>query len=121
MESTKAPYNDARFEEIKKEVSSYIKTNGFVEPSTKMARLTARTCLRLWSILTRPTDKPLHLPLKDVNKIGGTGTSPTDTTQCWNAKEKVFRRSGKSTEDYRKSIKSDDDTIVFLVPPKPLW
>ncbi|XP_052561997.1 elongation factor 1-alpha-like [Culex pipiens pallens] len=36
-------------------------------------------------------------------------------------KEKVFRRSGKSTEDYRKSIKSDDDTIVFLVPPKPLW
>ncbi|EDS27820.1 conserved hypothetical protein [Culex quinquefasciatus] len=47
--------------------------------------------------------------------------SPTDTTQCWNAKEKVFRRSGKSTEDYRKSIKSDDDTIVFLVPPKPLW
>ncbi|KAL1402466.1 hypothetical protein pipiens_019744 [Culex pipiens pipiens] len=46
MESTKAPYNDARFEKIKKEVSSYIKKNGF----------------------------PLHLPLKDVNKIGGTGT-----------------------------------------------
>lgn len=23
---------------------------------------------------TRPTDKPLHLSLKDVNKIGGTGT-----------------------------------------------
>ncbi|KAL1399914.1 hypothetical protein pipiens_007853 [Culex pipiens pipiens] len=29
MESTKAPYNDARFEKIKKEVSSYIKKNGF--------------------------------------------------------------------------------------------
>ncbi|EDS43548.1 elongation factor 1-alpha [Culex quinquefasciatus] len=35
-------------------------------------------------------------------------------------KEKVYRRSGKSTEDHPKSIKSGDDTIVFLVPPKPL-
>ncbi|KAL1401545.1 hypothetical protein pipiens_006517 [Culex pipiens pipiens] len=111
----------------------------------------------------RPTDKPLHLPLKDVNKNGGTGTETcankpgiaidpvnliadvksvivlnhsgqifngyTPVLECHTAhidcefteiKEKVYRRSGKSTEDHPKSIKSGDDTIVFLVPPKPL-
>ncbi|EDS43573.1 elongation factor-1 alpha [Culex quinquefasciatus] len=33
--------------------------------------------------------------------------------------ENIFRRSGKSTEDHLKAIKSGDDAIVFLVPPKP--
>lgn len=35
-------------------------------------------------------------------------------------KEKVDRRSGKSTEDNPKFIKSGDAAIVILVPSKPL-
>ncbi|EDS35417.1 uridine cytidine kinase i [Culex quinquefasciatus] len=101
----------------------------------------------------------LHLSLKDVNKIGGTGTETgvtkpsfalinltTDVKSvivlnnpgqisngypvldCHTAHiarefskitENIFRRSGKSTEDHLKAIKSGDDAIVFLVPPKP--
>lgn len=94
----------SRFEEIKTEVSAYIKKIGYnpkavafvpisgwhgdnmLEPSEKMpwykgwsverkeGNASGKTLLEaLDSILppTRPTDKPLRLPLQDVYKIGG--------------------------------------------------
>ncbi|XP_038580706.1 elongation factor 1-alpha-like [Micropterus salmoides] len=104
MDSTEPPYSQKRFEEITKEVSTYIKKIGYnpatvafvpisgwhgdnmLEASDKMSWFkgwkierkeggaTGTTLLEaLDSILppSRPTDKPLRLPLQDVYKIGG--------------------------------------------------
>jgi len=109
MDSTEPPYSGARFEEIQKEVSGFIKKVGYnpaavafvpisgwhgdnmLEPSTNMSwykgwsierkegKASGTTLLQaLDSIFppTRPTDKPLRLPLQDVYKIGGIGTVP---------------------------------------------
>merc|ERR1712038_981042 len=109
MDSTEPPYSEARFEEIKKEVSGFIKKVGYnpqavafvpisgwvgdnmLETSTNMTwfkgwaierkegAAKGTTLLQaLDSIIppTRPTDKPLRLPLQDVYKIGGIGTVP---------------------------------------------
>jgi elongation factor 1-alpha len=109
MDSTEPPYSESRFEEIKKEVSDYIKKIGYnpaavafvpisgwngdnmLEVSEKMSwfkgwKVTRKDgnaegkCLieALDAILppSRPTDKPLRLPLQDVYKIGGIGTVP---------------------------------------------
>merc|ERR1712032_1035421 len=104
MDSTEPPYSQARFEEIQKEVSGFIKKVGYnpaavafvpisgwhgdnmIEASTNMTwykgwnverkegKANGMTLLEaLDSIIppSRPTDKPLRLPLQDVYKIGG--------------------------------------------------
>nr|XP_032815419.1 elongation factor 1-alpha 1-like [Petromyzon marinus] len=109
MDSTEPPFSNGRFDEIVKEVSSYIKKIGYnpasvafvpisgwhgdnmLESSKNMpwfkgwkvtrkeGNATGTTLLEaLDSILppSRPTDKPLRLPLQDVYKIGGIGTVP---------------------------------------------
>ncbi|CAB1443054.1 unnamed protein product, partial [Pleuronectes platessa] len=105
MDSTEPPYSQSRFEEITKEVSTYIKNIGYnpatvafvpisgwhgdnmIETSEKKGWKVERkegngsgtTLLEaLDSILppSRPTDKALRLPLQDVYKIGGIGTVP---------------------------------------------
>merc|ERR1712240_1004331 len=109
MDSTEPPYSQARFEEIQKEVSGFIKKVGYnpaavpfvpisgwhgdnmLEQSKNMSwykgwaierkegKANGTTLLdALDSIIppTRPTDKPLRLPLQDVYKIGGIGTVP---------------------------------------------
>merc|ERR1712152_36033 len=74
MDSTEPPYSKARFEEIQKEVSGFIKKVGRKEGNASGTPLLEA----LDSIIppTRPTDKPLRLPLQDVYKIGGIGTVP---------------------------------------------
>lgn len=97
MDNTEPPYSEARFEEIKKEVSSYIKKIGYnpagvpfvpisgwhgdnmLEPSDKMpwfkgwaierkeGKAEGKTLIEaLDAILppSRPTEKPLRLPLQ---------------------------------------------------------
>uniref|UniRef100_A0A4X1VZA2 Elongation factor 1-alpha n=1 Tax=Sus scrofa TaxID=9823 RepID=A0A4X1VZA2_PIG len=109
MDITEPPYCSTRFEEISREVKTYIKKIGYdadtvpfvpisgwlgdnmIEPSAKMpwfrswkitrkeGNVVGTTLLEaLDSIVppTRPTDKPLRLPLQDVYKIGGIGTVP---------------------------------------------
>uniref|UniRef100_A0A8I3PIT2 Elongation factor 1-alpha n=2 Tax=Canis lupus familiaris TaxID=9615 RepID=A0A8I3PIT2_CANLF len=109
MDSTEQPYSQKRYEEIVKEVSTYIMKIGYnpdtvafvpisgwngdnmLEPSANMPWFKGRKVTRkdgnasgttlleaLDCILppTRPTDKPLCLPLQDVYKIGGIGTVP---------------------------------------------
>merc|ERR1711972_1170847 len=103
------PYSQARFEEISKEVSGFMRKVGYnpasvpfvpisgwhggnmINASQKMpwykgwnverkeGKASGMTLLEaLDSIIppTRPTDKPLRLPLQDVYKIGGIGTVP---------------------------------------------
>jgi len=113
MDSTEPPYSKDRFEEIKKEVSTYIKKVGYnpdtvafvpisgwqgdnmVEASANMPwfkgwevkrkkggkeevakGVTLMEALDAIEPPSRPTDKPLRLPLQDVYKIGGIGTVP---------------------------------------------
>jgi elongation factor 1-alpha len=111
MDSTEPKYSNARFEEIKKEVSSFIKKVGFnpdcvpfvpisgwngdnmLEASPNMTwhkgwqkknigdkkevkGVTLFDALDAIEQPSRPTDKPLRLPLQDVYKIGGIGTVP---------------------------------------------
>ena len=104
MDTTEPPFSQPRFEEITKEVSSYIKKIGYnpvsvpfvpisgwngdnmLEPSTNMpwfkgwtlekkgTKFEGKTLLQALDVMdppTRPTDKPLRLPLQDVYKIGG--------------------------------------------------
>lgn len=110
MDSTEPKYSEARFKEIQKEVSTYIKKVGFnpkavpfvpisgwngdnmLEASSNMEWFKGGWAVErkegnakgvtlydaLDAILppSRPSDKPLRLPLQDVYKIGGIGTVP---------------------------------------------
>ena len=111
MDNTEPPYSEKRFDEIKKEVTTYIKKIGYnpdqvpfvpisgwhgdnmLEKSEKMSwfkgwstkdtkttkggnGFTLLEALDNISPPSRPTDKPLRLPLQDVYKIGGIGTVP---------------------------------------------
>ena len=110
MDSTEPPYSDKRYEEIKSEVSTYVKKIGWnpvaipfvpisgwagdnmVEPTTNMkwfkgweketkegGKASGFTLLEALDAInppSRPTDRPLRLPLQDVYKIGGIGTVP---------------------------------------------
>jgi len=110
MDTTTPPYSEARFQEIKKNVSDYVKKIGYkadnvpvipisgwqgdnmLTPSANMTwwkeaaykgddkkDLAAKTLYEALDNITpptRPTDKPLRLPLQDVYKIGGIGTVP---------------------------------------------
>jgi len=109
MDSTEPPYSDKRFEEIKAEVSTFIKKIGWnpaqipfvpisgwngdnmleVSPNMtwfkgwtsekKEASSSGKTLLEALDAIvppSRPTDRPLRLPLQDVYKIGGIGTVP---------------------------------------------
>merc|ERR1712157_378315 len=67
MDSTEPPYSQSRFEEIQKEVSGFIKKVGYNPAAVAFVPITPPS---------RPTDKPLRLPLRDVYKIGGIGTVP---------------------------------------------
>uniref|UniRef100_A0A8C7ETM2 Tr-type G domain-containing protein n=1 Tax=Neovison vison TaxID=452646 RepID=A0A8C7ETM2_NEOVI len=95
MDSTEPPYSQKRYKEIVKEVNTYIEKIGYnpdtvafvpisgwngdnmLDPSANMPCGT--TLLEALDCIlppTRPTDKPLRLPLQDVYKIGGIGTVP---------------------------------------------
>lgn len=110
MDSTEPPYSDKRYEEIKNEVSTYVKKIGWnpvaipfvpisgwagdnmVEQTANMpwykgwhketkegGKATGHTLLEALDAInppSRPTDRPLRLPLQDVYKIGGIGTVP---------------------------------------------
>jgi len=97
MDDKTVNYGQARYDEIVKEVSSYLKKVGYniekvrfvpisgwngdnmIEKSDKMAWYKGPTLLESLDMLeppSRPVDKSLRLPLQDVYKIGGIGTVP---------------------------------------------
>ncbi|XP_009233299.1 elongation factor 1-alpha 1-like [Pongo pygmaeus] len=96
MDSTEPPCSQKRYEEIVKEVSTYIKKIGY-NPNTvafvpisgwnddNMLEPTANVpWFKGWKVTCKdgilppsgPNDKPLRLPLQDVHKIDGIGTVP---------------------------------------------
>jgi elongation factor 1-alpha len=97
MDEKTVNFAQERYEEIKKEVSEYLKKVGYtpakvefipysgwngdnlIEKSDKMPWYKGPTVLEALDKLEepkRPTDKPLRIPLQDVYKIGGIGTVP---------------------------------------------
>jgi elongation factor 1-alpha len=92
-----AEYSEDRFNEIKSEVSNFLKRIGYnpkrvpfvpvsgwvgdnmLEPSENMPWWTGNTLIQELDAIRppkRPVDKPLRIPLQDVYKIGGIGTVP---------------------------------------------
>ena len=97
MDDNSVKYSQARYDEIKSELTIYLKKVGYnvanipfipisgwvgdnmVEPSDNMPWYKGPTLLAALDALRppkRPSDKPLRLPLQDVYKIGGIGTVP---------------------------------------------
>merc|ERR1712066_1008060 len=151
MDNTEPKYSEARFQEIVKEVSNYVKKIGYnpksvafvpisgwhgdnmIEPSTNMpwykgweketkeaGKQSGKTLFEaLDSIIppTRPSDKPLRLPLQDVYKIGGIGTVPVGRVETGTIKAGMvctFAPSNVTTEV--KSVEMHHETLPEGVP-----
>src|SRR3990172_3318869 len=97
MDATKPEYNEARFNEIKAEVSTLLKSVGYkvdkipfipisaykgdniTKSSSKIGwykGLTLVAALNELHVPPKPTDKALRLPVQDVYSITGAGTVP---------------------------------------------
>jgi len=97
MDEKSVNWGEARFNEIKNEVSNFIKKIGYnpekvpfvpisgwlgdnmLEKSANMPWWKGPTLIEALDSITepkRPSDKPLRVPLQDVYKIGGIGTVP---------------------------------------------
>lgn len=127
-------YSEARYNDIKEEVSAYLKKVGYkpakisfvpisgwvgdnmLEKSDKMPWYKGPTLLDALDNVNapkRPTDKPLRLPLQDVYKIGGIGTVPVGRVETGIIKPGMaccFAPTGlvsevKSVEMHHESLK----------------
>merc|ERR1712222_89363 len=150
MDSTEPPYSQARFEEIQKEESGFIKKVGYnpaavafvpisgwhgdnmIEASTNMSwykgwnverkegKANGMTLLEaLDSIIppSRPTDKPLRLPLQDVYKIGGIGTVPVGRVETGTLKAGMVVTFGPmNTTTEVKSVEMHHEQVPEALP-----
>lgn len=143
-------YSEERFNEIKKEVSGYIKKVGYtpeavafvpisgwhgdnmLEATTNMpwfkgweierksGKATGKTLVDALDAIeppSRPTDKPLRLPLQDVYKIGGIGTVPVGRVETGILKPNmvvIFAPSDLSTEV--KSVEMHHEQLTEALP-----
>jgi elongation factor 1-alpha len=131
-------YSEERFNEIKKEVSGYLKKVGYnpekvkfvpisgwvgdnmIEGSSNMGWYKGPTLLEALDSLdppTRPSDKPLRLPLQDVYKIGGIGTVPVGRVETGILKPGdvvTFAPTGVTTEC--KSVEMHHEALPEATP-----
>ena len=131
-------YSKDRYEEIKKEVSAYLKKVGYnpdkvpfipisgwvgdnmIEASENMAWYKGDTLIQSLDNLEppkRPNDKPLRLPLQDVYKIGGIGTVPVGRVETGILKPGdvvTFAPNNLSTEV--KSIEMHHEALAEAIP-----
>ena len=138
MDDKTVNWGEARYEEIKKEVSDYLKKVGYnpttvpfiplsgwtgdnmLEKSPNLPWYKGPTLLEALDNLIapkRPTDKPLRLPLQDVYKIGGIGTVPVGRVETGCLKPGmvvVFAPSALSTEV--KSVEMHHEALVEAIP-----
>lgn len=136
--TTPNKYSEPRYEEIKAELTRYLKTVGYnpekvpfvpisgfhgdnmIERSENMPWYKGKILLEaLDSVVppTRPSDKPLRLPLQDVYKIGGIGTVPVGRVETGIIKPGMvvtFAPTGLSTEV--KSVEMHHTQLEEAVP-----
>jgi len=122
MDATTQKYSKARFDEITKEVSSYLKKVGYnpaeipfvpisgfegenlIDRSSNLEWYRGPTLLEALDQISepkRPSDKPLRLSLQDVYKIGGMGTVPVGRVETGVIKPGMvgtFAPTGLTTE-----------------------
>lgn len=143
MDEKTVNWAQARYEEIKKEVSSFLKKIGWnpdkinfvpisgwlgdnmIEPSTNMpwyykAPYNGYTLLQALDAVEepkRPIDKPLRIPLQDVYKIGGIGTVPVGRVETGVLKPNMlvtFAPANITTEV--KSVEMHHEQLQQAVP-----
>ncbi|XP_020081381.1 elongation factor 1-alpha-like isoform X2 [Ananas comosus] len=138
MDATTPKYSKARYDEIVKEVSSYLKKVGYnpdkipfvpisgfegdnmIERSTNLDWYKGPTLLEALDLIQepkRPTDKPLRLPLQDVYKIGGIGTVPVGRVETGVLKPGMvvtFGPTGLTTEV--KSVEMHHEALQEALP-----
>jgi len=129
---------EKRFEEIKKEVGSYLKKVGYnpknvpfipisgwhgdnmIEVSTNLTWWKGGTLLEALDNIKppkRPSDKPLRIPLQDVYKIGGIGTVPVGRVETGILKPGMvvtFAPTGVTTEV--KSVEMHHEALPEATP-----
>jgi len=129
---------EKRFEEIKKEVGSYLKKVGYnpknvpfipisgwhgdnmIEVSTNLNWWKGGTLLEALDAIKppkRPVDKPLRIPLQDVYKIGGIGTVPVGRVETGCLKPGMvvtFAPTGVTTEV--KSVEMHHEALPEATP-----
>merc|ERR1712196_580791 len=122
MDDKSVKYSKDRYEEIKNEVSGYLKKVGYkpnkipfipisgwegdnmLTKSINMPWYKGPCLIEALNAVKppkRPIDKPLRLPLQDVYKIGGIGTVPVGRVETGLLKpgmNVVFAPAGVSTE-----------------------
>ncbi|KAG6760336.1 hypothetical protein POTOM_036847 [Populus tomentosa] len=138
MDATTPKYSKARYDEIVKEVSSYLKKVGYnpdkipfvpisgfegdnmIERSTNLDWYKGPTLLDALDQIQepkRPSDKPLRLPLQDVYKIGGIGTVPVGRVETGFIKPGMvvtFGPTGLTTEV--KSVEMHHEALQEALP-----
>ena len=138
MDAKGADYSEARYNEIKSEVSGYLKQVGYkidtvpfipisgwvgdnmLEQSTNMPWYKGQYLLQALDAIKppkRPILKPLRLPLQDVYKISGIGTVPVGRVETGVIKPAMtvtFGPFGTSTEV--KSVEMHHEQVAEAIP-----
>ncbi len=138
MDVTKPEYEEKRYNEVKDEVGKLLRIAGFntkvipfipvsayvgdntTESSSKMGWYKGPTILDALNGLTqpsKPTDKPLRLPVQDVYTITGIGTVPVGRIETGVMKpgmKVIFMPSDKTGEI--KSIEMHHEEVPQAVP-----
>jgi len=138
MDDKSVGYKEGRYDEIVKEITSYLKKIGYdtskikcipisgwngdnmIEKSTNMGWYKGSTLLEALDACeppTRPSDKPLRLPLQDVYKIGGIGTVPVGRVETGVLKPGMivtFAPANITTEV--KSVEMHHEALTEAVP-----
>mmetsp|Transcript_2595 Transcript_2595/g.2844 ORF Transcript_2595/g.2844 Transcript_2595/m.2844 type:complete len:445 (+) Transcript_2595:744-2078(+) len=138
MDDKTVNWSKDRYEEIKKEVSEYLKKVGYqpekipfipisgwhgdnmIEKSPNLTWYTGPTLIEALDQIIppkRPTEKPLRLPLQDVYKIGGIGTVPVGRVETGVLKPGMtvtFAPVNVSTEV--KSVEMHHETLPEAIP-----
>jgi len=138
MDEKSVNWSQDRYEEIKKELSAYLKKVGFdptkipfiplsgwhgdnmLERSANLPWYKGPILIEALDQVTppkRPTEKPLRLPLQDVYKIGGIGTVPVGRVETGVLKPNMtvyFAPSNQSSEV--KSVEMHHESLAEAVP-----
>jgi elongation factor 1-alpha len=138
MDASGADYKEARFKEIKDEVSIYLKQVGYkidtvpfvpisgwvgdnmLEKSPNMSWYKGMHLLEVLNTIKpprRPVLKPLRLPLQDVYKISGIGTVPVGRVETGVIKPAMtlcFGPMGTTTEC--KSVEMHHEQVAEAIP-----
>jgi elongation factor 1-alpha len=138
MDEKNVNWSQARFDEIQREVSEYLKKVGYnpakipfvpisgwcgdnmLEKSPNLSWFKGPTLLEALDNIVppkRPSDKPLRLPLQDVYKIGGIGTVPVGRVETGVLKPGMtvyFAPSNVTTEV--KSVEMHHESIPEAIP-----